>query len=380
MSDARIDNGTRTTRPSKGMRLCLAFGLAAVAAVFSGHAQAARLKDLCEIQGARGNVLKGVGLVVGLAGTGDKAAEAVRAQQRMLTRLDVSVDDLRNLKTDNAAMVIVTAVFPPFAKEGTRIDVQVSSLYNCESLQGGILLNTQLTGDDGRVYAVAQGPVSVGGFSEGRGGAAARQNHVTVGRIPMGAYIEREIPSTITDGERIVLTLKRPDFSTASSIEKSLNEALGAGAAAALGAGAVNVRIPTSDQRDLISFIARLQELNVETQLPARVVINERTGTIVVGGDVVVRPCQVAHGNITIEIATTPVFPPAPLMGWEEREGEITELTVTQQEAYLAPVEGTSASEVALALNKLKVTPRDMIAIFQALREAGALEADLEIM
>lgn len=346
----------------------------------SPAASAARIKDLCEIQGARGNVLKGIGLVVGLAGTGDKVPEAIRAQQRMLTRLDVSVDDLKNLKTDNAAVVIVTAVFPPFGKEGTRIDVQVSSLYNCESLQGGILLNTQLTGDDGKVYAVAQGPVSIGGFNEGKGGANVRQNHVTVGRIPMGAYIEREIPSTITDGERIVLTLKRPDFTTASNIEKVLNTALGPGAASAHGAGAVNVRIPPEDQQDLIGFIARLQDMNVDTQLPARVVINERTGTIVVGGDVVVQPCQIAHGNITIEITTTPVFPPAPVVGQEQRQGEVTETTVTQKEAYLMPVAGTSASEVALALNKLKVTPRDLISIFQALREAGALEADLEIM
>lgn len=348
--------------------------------VTPSYAFGARLKDLCEVQGARGNVLKGIGLVVGLAGTGDKVPEAVSAQQRMLTRLDVSVEDLKNLKTDNAAVVIVTAVFPPFAKEGTRIDVQVSSLYNCESLQGGILLNTQLTGDDGKVYAVAQGPVSVGGFSEGRGGGGVRQNHVTVGRVPMGAYIEREIPSTITDGERIVLTLKRPDFTTASNIAKVLNTALGDGVASAHGAGAINVRVPASDQQDLVAFIARLQEMNVDTQLPARVVINERTGTIVVGGDVVVQPCQIAHGNLTIEITTTPVFPPAPLVGQEQRQGEVTETRVTQSQAYLLPVGGTSASEVALALNKLKVTPRDLIAIFQALREAGALQADLEIM
>jgi len=355
-------------------------GLIVIALAFGNSAYGARLKDLCEVQGARGNVLKGIGLVVGLAGTGDKVPEAVSAQQRMLTRLDVSVEDLKNLKTDNAAVVIVTAVFPPFAKEGTRIDVQVSSLYNCQSLQGGILLNTQLTGDDGRVYAVAQGPVSVGGFSEGRGGGATRQNHVTVGRVPMGAYIEREIPSTITDGERIVLTLKRPDFTTASTIEKTLNVALGEGSASAHGAGAVNVRIPPGEQKDLIAFIARLQEMNIDTQLPARVVINERTGTIVVGGDVIVQPCQIAHGNLTIEITTTPVFPPAPLLGGEQRQGETTNITVTQTPASLLPVGGTSASEVALALNKLKVTPRDLIAIFQALREAGALQADLEIM
>ena len=373
------------TRPGWSGRRISVLSLLPCLALFGGvlvapPAYATRLGDLCEVQGVRGNVLKGVGIVVGLAGTGDKVAEAVRAQQRMLERLNIEVDNLGNIKSDNAAVVIATGVFPPFAKEGTRIDVQVSSLYDCESLEGGILLNTQLTGDDGRVYAVAQGPVSTGGFNADAGGANVRQNHVTVGRVPMGAYIEREIPSTITDGERITLLLKRPDFMTASNIEQVLNDSLGPRSATALGAGAINVKIPLADQDGLVSFIARLKNLPVESALPSRVVLNERTGTIVVGGEVSVKPCQVAHGNITIEIAKSPVFPPPPLVGQEEREGEVTDLTVKQDQVYLMPVQGTSAAEVAMALNKLKITSRDMIAIFQALREAGALDADLEIM
>ena len=341
---------------------------------------AARIKDLCEVQGARGNDLMGVGIVVGLAGTGDKVPEAVRAQQRMLERSGIEVGDLGNLKSDNAAIVMVTGVFPPFAKEGTRIDVSVSSLFDCETLQGGILMNTYLKGIDDEVYVVAHGPVSIGGFSAGRGGTGVQQNHPTVGQVPMGGIVEREIPSTITDGERIALTLKRPDFATASNICAELNQLLGEGMAQAYGAGTINVRIPQENQGDLVSFIARLQEVTVESGLPARVVINERTGTVVVGAGVAVKPCQVAHGNLTIEIAVTPFFPAAPMVGTEEREGELTDVTVREPDAALMPVQGTSAGEVALALNKLKVTPRDLIAIFQALRKAGALEADLEIM
>ncbi len=363
------------------------FGLLLAPIVFltmvSVPAFATTIQDLCEVQGARGNVLRGVGIVVGLAGTGDRTEEAQRAQQRMLQRMDIEVDTLRNLRTDNAAMVIVTAVHPPFAKEGTRIDVQVSSLFNADSLNGGILLNTQLRGDDDRVYAVAQGPVSVGGFAVGNGGAGVQQNHPTVGRVPMGGYIEREIPSTITDGERIVLLLKRPDFATASNIASAVNDSLNGSYASAYGAGSINIRIPEQSQRDLVAFIADLNQIPVEASIPKRVVINERTGTVVVGGDVSVRPAQVAHGNITIEIRTTPVFPPPPevAIGVEDPEAEeIVEIEIEEHEAYLLPVEGTSASEVAMALNKLRVTPRDMIAIFQALREAGALQAEIEVM
>lgn len=355
-------------------------GAAVLVFALTSAASAARIKDLCEVQGARPNPLKGYGLVIGLAGTGDNMPEAVLAQQRVLKRLDVDIASLGSLSSENAAVVIVTAEFPAFAKEGTRIDVQVSSIGDAESLEGGVLLNTQLTGDNGRVYAVAQGPISVGGLAAGGAGASVQRNHPTVGRIPLGGYIEREIPSTVTDGERFNLLVKRPDFQTATNIAEALNEILGAGHAKALGAGSINVRIPEAEQADWIGFIAKLQDINVDVGLPARVVINERTGTIVVGGDVAVRPVQVAHGNITIETAVRPVLPPPPLIGQEERVAEMETVEVTEEGATLADVSGTTASEVALALNKLKVTPRDMISIFQALSEAGALDADIEIM
>jgi flagellar P-ring protein precursor FlgI len=208
-----------------------------------------------------------------------------------------------------------------------------------------------------------------------------RKNHATAGRVPMGAYVEREVPSTITDGERLVLLLKRPDFITADNLQRELNEKIDPGCAKALGAGTVHVKIPEDARHDLVSFIARLQDIEVESDVGSRVVINERTGTIVVGARVMIKPCQVAHGNLTIKISTTPqVSQPAPLSGGQTVATQTQRVGVSEQEAFLAPVQGTSAGEVAEALNKLKVTPRDMISILQALRQAGALEADLEIM
>ena len=367
-----------TRRGTRWMMLgvaCIAFA--------AGKANATRVGDLCEIQGARGNALKGVGLVVGLAGTGDKAADAVLRQERMLDRLEVDIIDTESLSGNNVAVVVVTTVFPAFAKEGTRIDVQVNSIYDCESLEGGTLLETHLIGADGNVYAVAQGSVSVGGFNaSGGGGTSVTQNHVTAGRVPMGAYIEREIPSSITDGERITLLLKNPEFRTANQIREALDTAFGGHVAQAYGAGAISVRIPQELRHDLVSFIANLEDLNVDVpQTRAKVVVNERTGTIVVGGNVTIKPCQIAHGSLSISVATTPLASqPNPFAQGQTVVSQVSQVTVTEPEARLMPVEAPSAADVAIALNKLKVTPRDLIAIFQALRQAGALEADLEIM
>jgi flagellar P-ring protein precursor FlgI len=363
------------TQPTRGLAL---LGLALLCAA---TASATRIKDLCEIQGAQTNSLKGVGLVVGLAGTGDKARAAIVAQERLLERLNVEIDSLSQLESDNVAVVMITADLPPFAKQGTRIDVLVNSLYDAKSLEGGTLLETLLFGIDNEVYAVAQGPISVGGFNVGSSGSSIRKNHVTAGRIPAGASVEREVPATITDGERINLLLRQPDFTTASRIVEAVNRVAGPGSASALGAGTVNIKIPPEEQADLVGFIARVQDLEVVPDYPAKVVINERTGTIVVGGQAIIKPCQVAHGSLSITIATTPqVSQPAPFSQGVTADITQSEIVAQEEGAYLMPVQGTSAREVADALNKLKVTPRDMIAIFQALREAGALDAALEIM
>jgi flagellar P-ring protein precursor FlgI len=364
------------------LKCLLTLSLALAACVTTAHA--ARIGDLCEVQGAQLNMLKGVGIVVGLGGTGDSAEAAVLAQERLLERMGITIDDLDLLSAKNAAIVMVTAQLPAFTKQGTRIDVKIDSLHDAKSLEGGTLLETHLRGPGTSdiVYALAQGPVSVGGFNaDAGGGTSVRENHVAGGRIPMGAIVEREVPSTITDGERIVLALKTPSFETANEIRSVVNESYGIDTAFALAAGTVRITIPESERADLVGFIAGLQDLTVDTRTPARVVINERTGTIVVGGGVTVKPCQVAHGSITIKVATTPVIAqPLPFTDAQAIESEVVDLEVEQREARLMPVEGTSAGDVAEALNKLKVTPRDMISIFQALREAGALQADLELM
>jgi flagellar P-ring protein precursor FlgI len=355
--------------------------LLAALLILTPAANATRLEDLCEIQGARPNPLHGIGLVVGLAGTGDDAKDSIARQAELLQRLDIESVSTRDLVSDNIAVVIVDAIFPPFAKEGTRIDIRVNALYDAESLEGGTLLETYLYGVDNEVYAVGQGPLSVGGFNADAGGASIRQNHVTAGRVPMGGFIEREIPSTITDGQRITLLLKRPHFLTANNIRDAVDLKFGDDSATALTPGAINVTIPVELRHDLVGFIAELLTLNVIAEVPSKVVINERTGTIVVGGRVIIKPCQVAHGNLTIEIARTlDASQPNPFGLGDTVVTESVDLLASDEPAYFMPVEGTSAKDVARALNNLQVTPRDMISIFQAIRSAGAMDADLETM
>lgn len=344
--------------------------------------EAARIKDLCEIQGARGNPLSGIGIITGLAGTGDNSEDAIRAQEQVLRRYGIEIDSRDDLSSSNVAIVTVTTIIPAFAKEGTRLDLQVQSIYDAQSLEGGTLMETMLRGIDGEIYAVGQGSVSIGGFNaDASGGNSVRNNHVTAGTIPMGAYVEREIPSRITDGERIMLLLTRPDFGTARNIQEALNTKVGAGSSSALGAGTVSVIIPPDERADLVGFIADIQEIDVDAEMRAKIVFNERTGTIVVGGNVRIQPCHVAHGGLTIKISSTPVVSqPLPFSDGFTVEAEETQVEVMEQDAALVPLGGVSAAEVAEGLNSLKVTPRDMISIFQALRKAGVLEAELTTM
>lgn len=340
------------------------------------------IRDLCDVQGARDNTLSGVGIVVGLRGTGDSAEAAVLAQKNVLDRLGLDIQDLDTLSSKNVAICTVTATLPPFSKEGTSIDVTVQSIYDAKTLEGGQLLETYLRGPSGdTVYAVASGPVSVGGFdSDVSSGTSVRKNHGTVGRIPGGGMVEQEVPASITDGEHVTLLVKHPSFEAADGIREQINLLYGEGTADALSGGAVRVRIPLEHQGDLISFITDLNKLKVNVVQPAVVIINERTGTIVVGGDVMIKPCQVAHGSLTVKIANTAT--PVPALPFTDAQPIVVEnadVAVEEPEVYLAPVQGTSAAEVAQALNALRLTPRDMIAIFDAINKAGALEAALEI-
>ena len=367
---------------TRGAWLVTVLGVAGVL-LASDFASAARIKDLCSVQGVRGNKLSGAGIVVGLAGTGDSTSLAVLALERALRRKGVEVNSAADLTSKNVAVVWVTTEIPAFAKEGTRLDVMVNSMGDSKSLEGGTLLETHLMGADGNVYAVASGSVSVGGFSADASGSGSnvRNNHVTAGRIPMGAFVEREVPSTITQGENINLLLSRPDFVTANNIQVAINKAIGPGSARALGAGTVKVRIPKADHANLTAFIAKVQSIGVESDTRAVIMINERTGTIVVGGDVRIRPCHVAHGGLTVSVTATPdAIQPLPFSGGTTVPVVDATIEADQPLAYLMELGGSSAAEVAEGLNKLKVTPRDMISIFQALRMAGVMDADLEIM
>ena len=326
-------------------------------------AASARVKDVATVDGVRDNQLVGYGLVIGLNGTGDKKMPFTNAAvANMLNKLGVKFDPGK-LKAKNIASVLVTATLPPYAQTGHRIDVTVSSLGDAKSLQGGVLVMTPLIGADSTVYAVAQGAVSIGGF-ESKTRKSSQKKHLTVARVPGGALIEREVPSTITDGEYVVLTLHEPDFTTAQRLVRTLTLHFHEPVARALNGGAVRVRIPSQFAGDPVAFIAELEDLPIRPDTVARVVINERTGTVVVGEHVRIYPVAIAHGDLTIKIQE------------DDPESGLT----AGAEARIGSVSGASVREIARALNALGVLPQEIIAIFQAIKEAGALPAQLEVM
>ena len=343
-----------------------------------------RLRDLVMVAGARDNQLVGYGLVVGLAGDGDK--DPIYTQQtiaNMLRRFGVNVP-ATTLSAKNVAVVMVTADIPAFVKEGSRIDVQVSSMGDAKSLQGGVLVQTPLLGADNKVYAVAQGPISVGGFSLGSGGgggATVTKNHPTVAQIIDGAIVEREIPTKIVRDNTVELLLREPSFISTALMADAINQVF-TNSAHALDSTSVQVQMPDGAQNDPVDFIARLEDVEITPDTPARVIINERTGTIVATADVQISSCAVACGNITINIASSlDVSQPSPF----SKTGQTTvtphtTTDVTENKASLVALpELPTVEKVAAALNTLGVTPRDMMAIFQAMKQAGALQAELII-
>ncbi|RKY37746.1 MAG: flagellar biosynthesis protein FlgA [Candidatus Omnitrophota bacterium] len=349
-------------------------------------AQAAvRLKDIAHIQGVRGNQLIGYGLIVGLNGTGDGNSAGFTFQSivSMLEKLGITVSK-NDISVKNVAAVIVTAELPPFVRTGSRIDCTVSSLGNCTDLQGGTLLMTPLSGADKKVYAVAQGPVSIGGFNAGgKGKASVQKNHPTVGRIPQGALIEREVPMNFVRNNTLEVTLKSADFTTCSRLVDAVNQEFDGHIALANDGGSLSVQIPQDYLENVISLIARLEKIEVVPDMVAKVVINERTGTIVAGENVRISTIVVAHGNLNIEIKPASSVSQAKPFA----QGGVTVITeqaqaeVSEDKAPLVLMsEGINIGEVANALNELGVTPRDMIAIFQAIKQAGALQADLVII
>ncbi len=363
--------------------LSAALGLTLATSLVPSADASSRLKDIVDIEGVRENQLIGYGLVVGLNGSGDSLRNSPFTRQSleaMLERLGVNTRD-QNLNTKNVAAVMVTANLPPFATSGSRIDVSTSSLGDASSLSGGILLVTPLMGADGQVYAVAQGPVAAGGFSAGGdSGSAVIRNVPTIGRIPNGALVEREIGFNFANQNELRLSLRNPDFTTARRIATVINAYLGIDIAVASDPG--TVRLARPHQYDMTSLLAEIEGLVVEPDQPAKVVIDEASGVIVMGEDVKVSTVAIAQGNLTIQISEQPaVSQPAPFSEGETVVVPQTGVEVLEDGTGLAVVNGgVPLRDLVDGLNTLGVTPRDMISILQALKAAGALQADIEVM
>jgi len=350
------------------------------------HSEAVtRLKELASVQGVRDNQLIGYGLVVGLAGTGDRQQTVFSTQSlsNLLQQMGVSVPAVA-IRVKNTASVMVTGTLPAFTQPGSRIDVNVAAMGDASNLQGGLLLLTSLKGIDGQVYAVAQGPVVTGGFSSGKAGTTQTVNHPTAGRAPNGAIVERAPPSVAPVG-RVNLELHHPDFTTASRISAVVNRKFGkegSAIAKAENSGMVGIKIPAEFSSHETDFLAELERLQVETDRVALVVVNERTGTIVMGKEVRVSPVAIMHGNLTVEIQTTfNVSQPAPLsQGKTEVVPLVAEKATEEKSRNIVLKQGATVEELVHALGAIGSTPRDVIAILQSLRAAGALEAELEVI
>lgn len=346
---------------------------------------ATRLKDVTSFEGMRDNQLIGYGLVVGLAGTGDKRQSVFSTQSltNMLQRMGVSVDP-STLTVKNTAAVIVTATLPAFAQPGSHIDVTAAAVGDAANLQGGLLILTSLRGPNGQVYAVAQGPVVTGGFAAGKGGNSQTVNHPTVGRVPGGASVERPAPS-VAPGGPMKLQLHQPDFTTAARIADAINKQFPAAVpvAHAENSAMVTVAAPSYYQNRQIEFMSELENVTFEVDRQARVVVNERTGTIVMGKEVRISPVAILQGNLTVEIRTTlEVSQPSPLAktGTTEVVPQVTTQTNEEKTRNVVLKQGATVEELVRALAAIGSTARDVIAILQSLRAAGALEAELEVI
>lgn len=364
------------------MMVVLATSLLTAGAAGTGET---RLKDLIAIEGVRDNQLIGYGLVVGLNGTGDKRQTVFSAQSltNLLARMGISVSPTAIL-VRNTAAVMVTANLPPFAQPGTRIDISISAIGDAANLQGGILVLTPLKGADGQVYAVGQGSVITGGFSTGQGGSSKTLNHPTSGRGLNGAIVEKTAPSVAPSG-RIRLQLRQSDFTTAARIAAAINRKF-ADASPALAqaesSGVVTVDTPQDYKARPVEFVSELENISVEADRPARIVINERTGTLVMGKDVRIAPVSILHGGLTVEIQNSfNVSQPEPLSGGKTVVTPDIKVNVKEDKARsILLKQGASVEELVRALVAIGSTPRDVIAILQNLKAAGALEAEVEVL
>ena len=375
--------------PSQARRslaeLVFAFGFVLALLLGSAAAEAMRIKELASVQGVRSNALTGYGLVVGLDGTGDQTTQTpftTQSLQAMLQQLGVTVPAGTAMQLRNVAAVIVTAQLPPFAQPGQTIDVNVSSLGNAKSLRGGTLIATPLKGADGRIYAVAQGNLIIGGAGASAAGSKVQINHLLAGRIPEGATVEASVPTPLMQGDSIQLDLRASDFNTARNVARAINAAKGEGTAVARDGRTVAVRVP-AEAGARVAFLADVENLPVQLATPsARVVLNARTGSIVLNESVTLGPCAVAHGSLSVTISTTPmVSQPNALGQGQTTVTERADITVSQQPGSLIQLPaGARLADVVRALNALGATPQDLLAILQAMRTAGALKAEIEVI
>jgi len=355
--------------------------------LFSPFSQASRIKEVASVEGVRSNQLTGFGLVVGLDGTGDQTTQMPYTSQGItnyLQQLGITLPaaSVSQLQLKNVAAVLVTAQLPAFARPGQVIDVNVSSIGNSKSLRGGMLIVTPLKGADGEIYAMAQGNLIVAGVGAAAGGSKVQINHLSAGRIPNGAQVERVVPTTLLEGTSINLGLEATDFQTARRVAQAINKRFGEGSARALDGRTVKVNAPTeSDAR--VSFIAEMEELALESSIPsAKIVINARTGSIVLNQAVTLGACAIAHGNLSISISSTPVISqPNALSQGQTVVAEKASIQINQEAGMLIQLPAApQLSDVVRALNALGATPQDLLAILQAIKAAGALNAELEVI
>ena len=366
------------------------FGVAGMLLLALGPAQKAhalRIKEVAAVQGVRSNQLTGYGLVVGLDGTGDQTTQMPYTTQSVanyLQQLGITLPDNRasQLQLKNVAAVIITAQLPAFAQPGQQLDVNVSSMGNAKSLKGGTLVATPLRGADGEIYALAQGNMVVGGAGASAAGSKVQINHLSAGRVPNGAQVERSVPSPLLDGDSVNLDLNAVDFQTARRVAQAIDRKLGTGTARAMDGRTVQVRAPT-DANARVNFIAELEELTLEASTPAaKVVINARTGSIVLNQAVTLGPCAIAHGNLSVTISSAPVISqPAPLSGGRTVVAEQASIQIKQEPGTMIQVPAAPLlADVVRALNSLGATPQDLLAILQAIKASGALNAELEVI
>ena len=360
--------------------------LAALLLMLGGQALAAdRLKDITNIAGVRSNQLLGYGLVVGLDGSGDKVTSSPFTGQslsNMLTQLGVQIPPGTKVDPKNVAAVSLTATLPAFARKGQALDVTVSSIGDAKSLRGGTLLLSPLKGADGQIYGMAQGNVLVGGAGAAAGGSKAQVNQLSVGRIAGGATVEREVPTALGSGEFINLELQEANFTTANRVVQAINKAFGSGTARAVDGGMVEVRAPF-DSNQRVQFLSRMENLAVDpAEVSPLVIINARTGSIVMNQAVQLEPCAVAHGNLTVTISNTPQVsqPPALSSGQTVATNQANVSVTSDGGKVLKVAKSANLNQVVSALNALGATPQDLISILQAMKAAGSLKADLQII